>query len=239
VFDQMRARHVDGFALATATMRSPILDEAAAADLPVVLMNRTAQGYPFSSVSVDNEQGVRAAVAHLAALGHTRIGHIAGPQEISTGIARLRGFTDGARTSSLAVSPDHIVYATAYTIEEGVRCCAELLSRRDDLTAIVAANDMLAIGCYTALENRGLACPEDISVMGFNDMPFIDRLRPPLSTIRFPHYQLGTEAAKLLLERIDSGPGPLKILYLAPELVVRGSTARSVPRGAVPAPSRA
>jgi LacI family transcriptional regulator len=232
VFDQMRARHVDGFVLATATLRNPILDEAAAADLPVVLMNRTAHGYPFSSVSVDNEQGVRAAVAHLASLGHTRIGHIAGPQEISTGIARLRGFTDGARASSLEVGQDQIVYAAAYSVEEGVRCCAELLSRGGDLTAIMAANDMLAIGCYTALEDLGLGCPEDISVMGFNDMPFIDRLRPPLSTIRFPHYQLGTEAAKLLMERIDGGVGPLKILYLAPELVARGSTAASSATGA-------
>jgi LacI family transcriptional regulator len=235
VFDQMRARHVDGFVLATATLRNPILDEAAASDLPVVLMNRTAQGYPFSSVSVDNEQGARAAVAHLASLGHTRIGHIAGPQEVSTGITRLRGFTDGARASGLEVGPDQVVYAAAYTVEEGARCCAELLTRRGDLTAIMAANDMLAIGCYTALENRGLGCPEDISVMGFNDMPFIDRLRPPLSTIRFPHYQLGTEAAKLLMERISGDTGPLKILYLAPELVVRGSTARSTPRNAVPA----
>jgi LacI family transcriptional regulator len=64
-----------------------------------------------------------------------------------------------------------------------------------------------------------------VSVIGFNDMPFIDRLRPPLSTVRFPHYQLGTEAAKLLLERVDGGEGPLKILYLAPELVARASTA--------------
>ena len=85
VFDQMRARHVDGFVLGTATAGSPILAEAAAADVPVVLMNRTSPDHPFSSVSVDNEQGVRAAVAHLAALGHTVIGHIAGPQDASTG----------------------------------------------------------------------------------------------------------------------------------------------------------
>src|SRR6516164_11740567 len=73
VFNQMRARHVDGFVLATATLHSDILDEAAEADLPVVLMNRTAQGYPFSSVSVDDAPGKQAAVAHLASLGHTRI----------------------------------------------------------------------------------------------------------------------------------------------------------------------
>jgi LacI family transcriptional regulator len=224
VFDQMRARHVDGFVLATATARSPVLAEAAEADLPVVLMNRTAQGYPFSSVAVDNEQGERAAVAHLAALGHTRIGHIAGPQEISTGSSRLRGFLEGMRAHGLAADESQIVYASGYSMEEGVRCGRELLAANGDLTAIAAANDMLAVGCYSALDDLGLRCPEDVSVIGFNDMPFIDRLRPPLSTVRFPHYQLGTEAAKLLLERIDSGEGPVKILYLAPELVARGST---------------
>jgi LacI family transcriptional regulator len=233
VFDQMRARHVDGFVMATATLHSPILAEAAEADLPVVLMNRTAQGYPFSSVAVDNEQGIRAAVAHLAALGHTRIGHVAGPQEISTGASRLRGFLDGMRAHDLAGDESQVVYASAYSIEEGVRCCGELLAANGDLTAIVAANDMLAVGCYGVLDELGMHCPEDVSVIGFNDMPFIDRLRPPLSTVRFPHYQLGTEAAKLLLERIDSGDGPVKILYLAPELVARGSTAPAAPR-AVP-----
>ena len=90
---------------------------------------------------------------------------------------------------------------------------------------MAAANDMLAVGCYAALDEADLQCPDDISVIGFNDMPFIDRLRPPLTTVRFPHYQLGTEAAQLLLERIGEREGPVKILYLAPELVVRGSTA--------------
>ena len=124
VFDQLRARHVDGFVLATATLHSPILAEAVEAELPVVLMNRIAQDYPFSSVSVDNEQGVRAAVAHLVALGHTRIGHIAGPQDISTGAARLRGFQEGMGTHGLPVDAAEIVYASAYTVEEGLRCGA-------------------------------------------------------------------------------------------------------------------
>ena len=89
---------------------------------------------------------------------------------------------------------------------------------------MAAGNDMLAIGCYAALDEVGLNCPADLSVVGFNDMPFIDRLRPPLTTIRFPHYQVGTEAAQLLLERIAGHTGPVKVLFLAPELVVRGST---------------
>ncbi len=221
VFDQMRARHVDGFVLATAITGSPILAEAAAGDVPVVLVNRTSQDYPFSSVSVDNEQGVRAAVAHLASLGHTRIGHIAGPQNVSTGAARLRGFQAGMAAHKLRVTDEQVIYATAYSLEEGMRCGQELLGR---LTAVVAGNDMLAVGCYGAFDELGLRCPEDISVIGFNDMPFVDRLRPPLSSVRFPHYQLGTEAAALLLERISVQDSPVKILFLAPELVARGST---------------
>src|ERR1700721_2565909 len=98
VFEQMRARHVDGFVLATAITGSPILAGAAEDDVPVVLMNRPSQDSPFSSVSVDNEQGVRAAVAHLVSLGHTRIGHIAGPQDVSTGAARLRGYLGAMRS---------------------------------------------------------------------------------------------------------------------------------------------
>jgi LacI family transcriptional regulator len=236
LFEQMRARHVDGFVLATATLHGQLLADAAAADVPVVLMNRLAPGYSFPSVSVDNEQGARMAVTHLARLGHTRIAHVAGPQEASTGMSRLRGFRDGMATHSLTLDEDLIAYATRYTVEEGARCCRELLARAGDFTAVAAANDMLAVGCYSALDERCLQCPEDISVIGFNDMPFIDRLRPPLTTVRFPHYQLGTEAAQLLLERINGTEGPVKIMYLAPELVIRGSTigraaSPSVPQG--------
>jgi LacI family transcriptional regulator len=225
IFEQMRARHVDGFVLATVTLHDRLLAEAAAADVPVVLMNRLSQDYSFSSVSVDNEQGARMAVTHLARLGHTRIAHIAGPQEASTGMNRLRGFRDGMAAHQLEVSEDLIVYASRYTVEEGSRCCRDLLAHHGGFTAVAAANDMLAVGCYAAIDEAGLQCPDDISVIGFNDMPFIDRLRPPLTTVRFPHYQLGTEAAQLLLERIGEREAPVKIMYLAPELVVRGSTA--------------
>jgi LacI family transcriptional regulator len=233
VFDQMRARHVDGLVLATARLRHPLLAEASRAEIPVVLINRLAQDYSFPSVTVDNERGVRMAVSHLAGLGHRRIAHIAGPQEMSTGLSRYRGFVTAMESSGLQVDSDLVVFAKAFTVEEGLRCSRLLLERgagqpsRAECTAIAAANDMLAVGCYAALDESGLSCPEDISVVGFNDMPFIDRLRPPLTTIRFPHYQVGTEAAQLLLERIAEHSGPVKILYLAPELIVRGSTARA------------
>jgi LacI family transcriptional regulator len=239
LFEQMRARHVDGFVLATATQHDRLLAEAAEAELPVVLMNRLSQDYSFPSVSVDNEQGARMAVTHLARLGHTRIAHIAGPQEASTGVGRLRGFRDGMASHGLEVDENLIAYAAKYTVDEGTRCCTELLVRHPDITAVAAGNDMLAVGCYAALDAGGQQCPEDVSVIGFNDMPFIDRLRPPLTTIRFPHYQLGTEAAQLLLERISGGDGPVKILYLAPELVVRGSTAPCAPSARQPSDAQA
>jgi LacI family transcriptional regulator len=239
IFEQMRARHVDGFVLATATLHDRILAEAAAADLPLVLMNRLSQDYSFPSVSVDNEQGMRMAVTHLARLGHTSIAHIAGPQEASTGVSRLRGFKDGMASHGLEVSEGLITYAGRYTVEEGTRCCRELLAGHGSFTAVAAGNDMLAVGCYAALDEAALQCPDDISVIGFNDMPFIDRLRPPLTTVRFPHYQLGTEAAQLLLERIGEREGPVKILYLAPELVVRGSTAEPAGPGAQAGPDDA
>jgi LacI family transcriptional regulator len=225
VFELMRARHVDGYVMATARQNSPVLAEAAQAELPVVLVNRLAEEYSFPSVSVDNERGVRMEVAHLAGLGHRTIGYIAGPQETSTGLGRYRGFVDAMRADGLAVDPELVGYARAFSIQEGYRCAQRLLAAPARCTAVAAGNDMLAIGCYQALDEAGLRCPEDVSVVGFNDMPFIDRLRPPLSSVRFPHYQVGTEAAQLLLERIAGGEGPVKILYLAPELIIRGSTA--------------
>jgi len=182
-----------------------------------------AADHSLPSVSVDNERGMRMAVTHLASEGHKKIAHIAGPQEVSTGLSRYQGFVSAMEAHGLA--PDLIVTAKAFSIEEGLRCTRALLERNTGCTAVAAANDMLAVGCFAALEEAGLNCPADMSVVGFNDMPFIDRLRPPLTTIRFPHYQLGTEAAQLLLERIAGQGGPVKVLYLSPELVVRGSTA--------------
>jgi LacI family transcriptional regulator len=216
--------------LATAHLNDPVLAEAARADIPVVLINRLAHDHSLPSVSVDNERGVQLAVAHLAGLGHQRIANIAGPQEVSTGLARYRGFVTAMEAHSLPADPELVVAAKAFSVEEGLRCARVLLDRGSvaaggPATAVVAANDMLALGCYAALDEAGLRCPEDLSVVGFNDMPFIDRLRPPLTTIRFPHYQVGKEAAQLLLERIAGHTGPVKILFLAPELVIRGSTA--------------
>ncbi|MGH9102859.1 MAG: LacI family DNA-binding transcriptional regulator [Acidimicrobiales bacterium] len=225
VFEGMRSRHVDGFILATARRRHPLLERATGEGPPVVLVNRVVDDHTFPSVSVDDGTGIRMAVSHLVGLGHRRIAHIAGPQQLSTGLGRYKGFLGGMEVGGAAVDPSLVVFAGSYSQSEGARCCRELLAGGSRWTAVIAANDLLAIGCYTVLDEAGLRCPEDVSVVGFNDMPLIDRLRPPLTSIRFPHYQVGFEAAQLVLERVADRRAPVKILFLPPELVVRGSTA--------------
>jgi LacI family transcriptional regulator len=235
VFEEMRARHVDGYALATARLHSPLLDEAARDGLRVVLMNRVSGEESFPSVSVDNELGARLAVDHLTGLGHRRIGCLAGPQGLSTGLNRYRGFLAGMRAAGLESDPALVAFADAFSVDEGYRRGREVLSAAADrggCTALAAGNDMLAVGCYQAIEEAGLRCPGDVSVVGFNDMPFIDRLRPALTTVAFPHYRLGTEAAALLLALLDgptppppSPPPPPRSVILECRLVVRSSTA--------------
>ena len=100
-----------------------------------------------------------------------------------------------------------------------------ILNTGHEFTAVVAANDLLALGCYDAMDELGLHCPDDISVTGFNDMPFMNRLSPPLTSLRIPHREIGDTAAKLLLERIEDPEKPVKTVNQLPELVVRGSTA--------------
>jgi LacI family transcriptional regulator len=221
----MRARQVDGFISATARLDRELLAEAAAAEKPLVLVNRSLEDGSAPAVTVDDAFGIRLAVEHIAGLGHKRIGHVAGPQNLSTGHRRYLGFVEAMTDASLEVQREYVRFSKWFTEDEGARVCAELLDAAGELTAIVAANDLLALGCYDALEERGLRCPEDIAIVGFNDMPFVDRLRPPLTTVRVPQREIGTVAADLMLQRLtDEVDGASQIL-LEPTLVVRGSTA--------------
>lgn len=223
--EAMRARQVDGFISATARLDRELLAEAAAAEKPLVLVNRSLEDGSAPAVTVDDAFGIRLAVEHIAGLGHKRIGHVSGPQNLSTGHRRYLGFVEAMTDAGLEVQREYVRFSKWFTEDEGARVCAELLDAAAELTAIVAANDLLALGCYDALEERGLRCPEDISIVGFNDMPFVDRLRPPLTTVRVPQREIGTVAADLMLQRLtDEVDGASQIL-LEPTLVVRGSTA--------------
>lgn len=231
ILDGMLGRRIDGLVLATARRHDPRLVELGRRGIALVLANRVVEDNALSSVSVDDRVGMRLVVEHLTSLGHVRVAHLAGPQSLSTGYGRYRGFVAGMSGEGRRADEALVSFASSFSIDEGLRCATELLSQTPPPTAIVAGNDMLALGCYTAAERLGLRCPDDISIVGFNDMPFIDRLSPPLTTVHVPHYELGAHAADLLLERMTQPGTPLKIVLLAPTLVVRGSTG--------PAPQRA
>jgi LacI family transcriptional regulator len=224
-FEAMRARQVDGFITATARLSHGFLSEMAGVGPPIVLVNRRLEDGALPAVTVDDRQGIRLAVEHVVGLGHRTIAHVGGPQGLSTGHQRHLGFREATRAAGLAPERTPVRFSEAFTEVEGARTCRALLEERSDVTAIVAGNDLIALGCYDALAERGLRCPADVSVIGFNDMPFASRFSPRLTTIRLPHREIGFEAAGLLLELLAAPGGAARQVLLAPDLVVRASTA--------------
>jgi LacI family transcriptional regulator len=228
-FEAMRARQVDGVITATARLDHGLLDEMVAAGLPIVLVNRRLDDGLLPSATADDREGARLAVEHLAALGHTRIAHLGGPQDVSTGHSRHEGFVAGMAQAGLEIDGELMRFGAAFTEPEGERLCAELVAGSAWPTAIVAGNDLMALGCYDVFAAQGIDCPGDISIVGFNDMPFSERFNPPLTTVGIPQYEIGAGAAELLLERLQDPAAAAREITLAPHLVVRGST--GAPRG--------
>jgi LacI family transcriptional regulator, galactose operon repressor len=224
-FEAMRARQVDGLITATARRDHDLPLGLENVSLPLVLVNRRLEDGARPSVVGDDRRGVGLAVEHLLSLGHRRIAHLAGPQELSTGHLRHAGFVEAMRAAGIDPDPQLVIVGSAFVESEGERLCNELLDRELDVTAIVAGNDLMALGCYDAFVERGIDCPGEISVVGYNDMPFAGWFSPPLTTVRLPHYEIGVRAAGLLLDLLrDPEIEPAQLL-LDPELVVRGSTA--------------
>jgi LacI family transcriptional regulator len=221
----MRARQVDGIIAATARRDHRLHDALLEAGLELVLVNRRQEALPVSSATADDRLGMRLAVEHLLSLGHTRIAHLAGPLDYSTGLDRHDSFLETMRAAGIEPDPELVLVAEAFTESEGARLCGELMDRVHDFTAIAAANDLLALGCLDVFAERARRCPEEISVVGFNDMPFAARFQPPLTTIHIPHYEIGKAAGELMLERLQEGDSPPREIRLEPHLVVRESTA--------------
>ena len=107
----------------------------------------------------------------------------------------------------------------------GAQALRKLLDSGASCTAVVAGNDLIALGCYDVFAERGLRCPDDMSVVGFNEMPFLDKMNPPLTTVSIPQYEIGSEAARLLLDTIEDPERHPRSVLLSPALVVRASTA--------------
>src|SRR5689334_8998461 len=169
ILERMKARQVDGLILATAHRDDSLIAQCIEQKDPLVLINRTIEGTAVHAVVNEDRKAMLLPVNHVASLGHTQIAHLAGPQSLSTGLRRLQGFRDAMKANDLKADPKLIAECAAFAEEEGLRATRSLLKGHTPFTAIVAANDRLALGAYDALAERGLRCPEDISITGFND----------------------------------------------------------------------
>ena len=204
---ELESRRCEGLIVASASRAG-----LAPTSTPTVLVTRDTDDGTLPLVAADDAAGVRAAVAHLTGLGHERIAHVTGPLTLSTTVRRLEAF--GPRGP--------VVHGDAFTIAAGERACAELLRADASITAIVAGNDMIALGCLATLKTAGRRCPDDVSVVGHNDTPLVDQVTPPLTTVAIPQHELGVHAARMLLALL-SGENVTRVL-LPTHLVVRGST---------------
>ncbi|NWF28433.1 LacI family DNA-binding transcriptional regulator [Streptomyces sp. PKU-EA00015] len=181
----------------------------------------------LAALAFDNRGGGRRLTEHLISLGHRRIGYVAGPVERTTTRHRL----EGHRAAMAAAGPaggeaeqDRLTVHGPYDRRSGYEATLELLRREPALTAVVAANDTVALGACAALRDQGLRIPDDISVAGFDDLPFSIDAVPALTTVRLPLFEAGARAGRLAMG--NEAPPPGGIATIAAELMVRASTAR-------------
>ncbi|WP_328913620.1 MULTISPECIES: LacI family DNA-binding transcriptional regulator [unclassified Streptomyces] len=210
------------------------LARLAASGTRIVLCGRPHLTLPDASlglmtVAFDNRGGARRLTEHLLSLGHRRIGYVTGPVDRSTTRHRLEGHR--AALAAHGMGPDTRAGADAerltvhggYDRASGYDATLELLRRDPEVTAVVAANDTVALGVCAALRDRGLSIPGDVSVAGFDDLPFSVDASPALTTVRIPLQEAGTRAGRLVMGRLSPPPGG--VATVATELMVRGSTA--------------
>lgn len=180
-----------------------------------VAMMLAGHGHP--AVVPDNRGGGRLAALHLLELGHVEMGVVAGPAHVRSVIDRLGGFSEALAEAGV---PPPTVVRTDFTREGGAGAAGELLAARPDLTAVLALNDLMAVGVIRHLAARGRDVPADVSVVGFDDIPLAEDIDPGLTTIRVPMEEMGASAMRMVLgDEMDEGPR-----IFATQLVVRGST---------------
>jgi LacI family transcriptional regulator len=221
----MRGRGVDGFIVATARWQDPVLDELAEAAIPTVLVNRRNDPVRLPYIGGDDRSGMHLCVNHLADLGHRSIVHLAGPPGTSTALGRATAFRSAMAERGLPVA-DGQVHCTAYTEDAGAEAIRAVLDQGTPFTAVVAANDLIALGAQRALAERGCSCPQDVSITGYNDIDYMSKLSPPFTTVRIPLRDMGMLAARSLLDWLAGQiPPPGSQTLLPVEFMPRGTTA--------------
>lgn len=217
----LQDRGVDGIIHIAALLNDPTIVDAANQGLPVVTLNRRIDGTNIPFVVNDEEGGICAAFDHLMACGHTRIAHLAGPLDLSTGQFRLQAFRAAARKAGFDPDAMAVAVAERFDEDEGGRCADEILRTAPETTALLCANDRLALGAINRLRSLGIRCPQDMSVTGFNDMPFLDMIPPGLTTVRVQQYEAGVIAARHLLRILDGHGDDVPMETILPVLLVK------------------
>ncbi len=221
-FRRLRELAVDGCVMASALRKDEVVDDCLRLDIPLVLVNRTTDRHDVNAVVNDDEVGVEFSLDHLIDLGHSKIAHITGPLNTSTGYLRQRKFKSYMKEKKLANNMVEI--ASSFTEKAGYDAMNKLFAKYKEFTAVLAGNDLLALGCLDAMKEAGLSCPEDISIIGYNDIPLMDRIKPALTTVSISQYRIGQRAAEILLNQINGKDYEIVMTRLKPKLVVRDST---------------
>jgi len=222
----LQDRGVDGIIHAAAFRSEPSIRDAFESGLSVVTLNRKVEASEIPFIINDEDAGIRLLFDHLAEAGHRNIAHIAGPPGLSTGQSRQRAFEDAARSHGIEPKSLRILCAERFDEEQGSRLAREIIRTSPETTALLCANDRLALGAMVALRDLGLRCPEDMSITGFNDMPLVDLVPPGLTTVRIQQFRAGERAAEMLMKMLRGDTDQLAREVVMPvELIVRASVA--------------
>lgn len=192
--------------------------------IPIVVVDRKLRNMQCDSVLLDNVSGSKQATEHLINLGHRRIGFVGAPTTISVGADRLLGYQKALREHGIP-EDNTLIEIGDFKETGGYQAALNLLKLDQRPTAIFSVNNLMTMGTLKAINEIRLKIPDDISVIGFDDMPWLTLITPPLTAVRQPVYKMGAEAAKLLFENInlEIEKPPTRII-LKPELIVRSST---------------
>lgn len=223
----VQSRLIDGLIVASMAVNNPFLLQVAEMRVPLVMIEKP-EGGPehFSYVTIDNVSASREITEHLISLGRQRIGIVTGDLKNADGIDRLRGYREALQVSPLGLD-EALVVEGKFTFGDGYDGAKVLVARGVD--AIVAGNDQTAFGAVEAVHELGLRVPEDVAVVGFDDLPTAARSKPPLTTVHQPIRERGAAAAQLLLEQIEGQEPTPKHLVLPTRLVVRQSCGATPP----------
>jgi DNA-binding LacI/PurR family transcriptional regulator len=223
---RMLERKVDGVAVLTFGEEEPVLDQLSFHDIPVVLAEFKLSEPSSSTILLDYSTGIRAAVHHLATLEHNKIAFLAGPHKLHSAITRQNDFENAMRAEKLPIEKKWIIECD-HTLKGGVIGFGKLQALAGQPTAVICSNDMTAIGVLRAAYLQGLRVPQDLSVIGLDDIDFAEFTLPPLTTIRLSRADLARAAFEALrLHAENPGKAGLQREFLvSTNLVVRGSTA--------------